>query len=429
MIKEEYKKKNAATAAYLAGVAEKAVCFSAEGTDIWNKLKNNREANIIRKLSILRATLYLNYTGVNNFLRSHTQVQLLDAAEDFNADDVDYLCREGINLHLFNATADDYAIRLNEEITNHVDAVEDLFDDFINFKYIRRMLSASTVKPKDIKKEIQKYQTNRQSYPFQAYICCTKTPNSFMFYDDKSFCIKLYADNGNEFQALNMCLKCESEELTSFEKFFKERKKVVVVVDCENASFDGVLSFVTQNDNSRVAELLLIDDAQNTTDAWRYLQKLIDVPVHRIAPSRVLGAKSLVDVRLAVEVTRRFYENKADGFVLCASDSDYCTLIEALPEDTFMVLYEADRMSSTYTQLLDSMNVKYYNINAISDGDPAAVRRKLAKEMFIAKLSKAVEDLAIKEWHEICASLNCEDDKELYSELMDNLRVVIDREE
>ena len=429
MIKEEYKKKNAATAAYLAGVGEKAICFSTEGTDVWNTLKENREANIIRKLSILRATLYLNYTRVNSFLRSHTQVQLLDAAEDFNADDVDYLCKVGINLHLFNATADDYAIRLNEEITNHVDDVEDLFDDFINFKYIRRMLSASAVKPKDIKKEIQKYQSNRQSYPFQAYIYCSKPVQSFMFYDDKSFCTKLYADNGNEFQALNLCLKCESEELTSFEKFFRERKKVVVVVDCENASFDGVLSFVTQNDNSRVAELLLIDDAERTTDAWRYLEKLVKVPVSRIAPSRVLGAKSLVDVRLAVEVTKRFYENKADGFVLCASDSDYFTLIEALPEDTFMVIYEADRMSSAYASQLDAMGVKCYNINAVSSEDPTTVRRNLAKQMFVAKISKAMDDLANKVWHDVCTSLNCEDDKELYSDIMSNIRVDIDREE
>ena len=83
----------------------------------------------------------------------------------------------------------------------------------------------------------------------------------------------------------------------------------------------------------------LFDDV-HTSSAWDYISDIIDIPVEHFETERVLENKSLVDMSMALQISKEYYENDVKSAILVSSDSDFWGLIKQLPRARFLVLNE-----------------------------------------------------------------------------------------
>ena len=78
---------------------------------------------------------------------------------------------------------------------------------------------------------------------------------------------------------------------------------------------------------------------------------------------RVVGHKSLVDIKMAVSVSKDYYENGISSFLLFSSDSDYWALISSMPQTRFLVMYEYDKCGSAILAAMDEHDVAHCAID------------------------------------------------------------------
>ena len=119
---------------------------------------------------------------------------------------------------------------------------------------------------------------------------------------------------------------------TSIYNFIDAAGSVAIAVDCENSDpfkLYSVIKGLDADEMAKINKLSLYDDA-NTTFAWDWLGKYLHIPVEHIEVERVVGHKSLVDIKMAVCVSRDYYENRIDSFILFSSDSDFWGLISSM---------------------------------------------------------------------------------------------------
>ncbi len=151
---------------------------------------------------------------------------------------------------------------------------------------------------------------------------------------------------------------------------------------------------------SKIVKITLFDDV-NTTDGWDWLQTFVDIPVEHVEVDRILDRKSLVDMRMAVETCKDFYQGGIDSFILASSDSDFWGLISSMPDTRFMVAYEYEKISPTVRQAFHEHGVRHCAMDDFS----MAQTDDLKKAILFAELRKHVGDICGKDPMELTKRL------------------------
>ena len=158
-----------------------------------------------------------------------------------------------------------------------------------------------------------------------------------ILYNDLKFLKMLYGANNDHFTAEKYVIDAKIASKEDIYKFVNEAMNIVVYVDCENVdpyAFAAALRNLDEENLSKISVINLYDDV-NASSAWDYISEIIDIPVEHYDVDRVLENKSLVDLAMALDISKEYYENDIDSAILVSSDSDFWAVIEKLDKIKF----------------------------------------------------------------------------------------------
>ena len=123
-------------------------------------------------------------------------------------------------------------------------------------------------------------------------------------------------------------------------------------------AFAAALMNLNPEHLAKIKIINLYDDV-NASTAWDYISKIVNIPVEHHNVERVLDNKSLVDMSMALDISKEYYENDVDGALLVSSDSDFWAAIEKLDKVRFFVFKEFKKTSHTVIEKLDSNEISH----------------------------------------------------------------------
>ncbi len=363
--------------AFLVGVNKKY--YETENStlsiDEFNTLSKNKNATIIRNLCILRTAFERSYRNINEKM-TRQYMGLMSIPEVPNQSLMD-LAAEGINLVRSNATLNDYIMETNRLISDRINNCKNLFPAWLEWKYLRELfIMPNGLTLKGLKAASAVYYANRSFYPFSVYINWKPEDRGNLFSSDRKFVGVLYEQNGDEFSDQSKVSDAGEETKANIYDFIRRSVKCVMVVDCENSDPYRLCSTLMGLDEMllvKISKIILFNDV-NTSSAWDILDHYTGIPVENKVIDRVKEDKSLVDITLATAVTKEFYKNDVDSFVLVSSDSDYWGLISTIEEAKFIVMVEHGKCGPDIKKKLDDQGIFYCYIDNFYSGDTGELK-------------------------------------------------------
>lgn len=84
---------------------------------------------------------------------------------------VEALYRDNADIYMGRPRIDDYIIKINQEISNRIGRVENLFPEWVRWEYIKPLfLMPNGTKPNGIREAGMRYNTDRNRYPYQCWL-------------------------------------------------------------------------------------------------------------------------------------------------------------------------------------------------------------------------------------------------------------------
>lgn len=334
-----------ATIAYYIGVRDNIIENNySECTELIEKLKKDTNAVCIRSLCNIRSNLMLNYTNVVQQLNDFKN---LDKQEIFQ-NDIEILKNNGLDVIKANCNINKYIENFNELISQKIDSIKDYIPNWVNLSYIKDLFKMPKNKKDYIKTTSIEYSTNRTFYPFNRYINLKlSTNNGNILANDLKFLKILYFKHNDHFNDISKVVDASDDIKFNIYNFIGNSNSVVMTVDCENSDPYKLLSVIynlNYDEINKIKKIILFDDV-NTIDAWKVIKNFIDIPVEYNLVKRVKSDKSLVDQNMIVSITKSFYAEKVESFILVSSDSDYWSVISGLPDAEFLVMIEDNKCS------------------------------------------------------------------------------------
>ena len=200
--------------AYLIGVRKES--FGDENQlyqeEIYKQLNNNKNARIIRNLSILRTALELKYHKLFDEMRNNGR-SVLCISEYIPADVLSQLSSDGITLTQKSTYAPiDYIIEVNRIISERINNCKSIYPDWVNWEYVKEIflmpggLSAETAKEAGVI-----FTANLNCYPYQLYINWPPTEEGNILLNDKKFLQLLYRWHYDDFTDLSKVTDVSAE--------------------------------------------------------------------------------------------------------------------------------------------------------------------------------------------------------------------------
>ncbi len=379
------------TIAYMIGVRMSALKASyAECADLIEKLSADQNATTIRYLCKLRTTLMLHFKKTDTAMRY--DLKNLNSIEWYDQDNIKQLEKWGIRIIQVNYRAEKYMQDFTKLINENIDKCKPLFQDWLNWEYIRDIFYIPKYNKKDVMvNEFNKYMANLDHYPFQMFIHWKPVEVGSIVYSDRKFLKIIYSQHNDYFADYTKYIDADDETRNNIYNFLDSSEKTAVAVDCENSNpfkLYSVLKGLNQDELSKIEKITLYDDT-NTTAGWDWLSKFTHIPVEHIEIERVLDRKSLVDLRMTASVVTDFYRDGITSFIIVSSDSDFYGLIESLPNAHFLVMYEHEKCSTSIKDALDKHDIYYCAI----DDFCSANTEELKRAVLYAELEKHLPTL------------------------------------
>ena len=354
-----------ATIAYMIGVRRSALVSSYP--ECWNlieKLSNDRDATAIRYLCKLRTILMQKFRKTDQAMRF--ELKNLNSLEWYDQADIKQLEKWGFTIIQANYRSESYMQDFTKLINDNIDKCSKLFYDWVNWDYIRDLFFIPRYNRDDtMKKEFTKYMANIDYYPFQMYIHWEPAEVGSIVYSDRKFLKFIYEQHNDYFDDYTKYRDADEETRNNIYDFINNSEKTAIAVDCENSDpykLYSVLKGLNQDEIAKIEKITLYDDP-NTTDAWDWISKFINIPTEHIEIDRVTDRKSLVDVRMTASVVGDFYKEGITSFIIASSDSDFWGLIQGLPEADFLVMYEYDKCGQQIKNALSEHGIYYCSID------------------------------------------------------------------
>ncbi len=349
--------------AYLIGIRKNVFENEHEAPDIkqYEILEQNKSARIIRNLCVLRNAIEHHFKKINDEMRQNFK-GLYSLPEYIDPKILLTLSNDGIRLSDKNQQLVQYIIEINRHISDRINNCKDLFPTWLNWDYVRDLfIMPDGLTRAGTEAEANKFYANKKLYPYSTYMNWTPYDCGNILSSDKRFVMLLYEWNNDEFTKLNRVEDASDYVTYNIYDFIASGRKVVFAVDCENSdpyNLCAALCSLDQEYSGKVERVILFDDIHAST-AWRELERYIPMPVEHITVERVKGNKSLVDMSIAMRISREYYASDADSFVLVSSDSDYWPVIKDLPNARFLVMVEHGKCGPDIKEALTEKGIFY----------------------------------------------------------------------
>lgn len=357
--------------AYLVGVKRESLKFYFDSDpDGLIELDKNENTRVLRSLCKIRTNL------LSNFLKTERAIiydlKNLNTLDDFK-DDVKILEKFEVYIVKSGYRVNKYIVLINELVIRYIDQCKSLFPEWIEWNYIRKLfIMPNGTKEECIKEESFKYNGSRSFYPYGMYINWNPVNEGNIVYNDKKFLHIIYEQNGSSFGDYNKVLDANSKVKTNIYEFIDNNDSTAIVVDCENSDpykLFAVLKNLNQDEVNKVKKLILYDDENYTSGAWRNFDKFLSIPVEHIQIDRLKDNKSLVDLRMCSGISTYFYRDNISSFIIVSSDSDYWAIISSLPEANYLVMIEYEKCGPDIKNALESKGIFYCAIDDFCSGN------------------------------------------------------------
>ncbi len=366
--------------AYLIGVNEKHFFneYDPPEPQIYEILEKNHNAKIIRELCRLRTAIERNFSNINSTMQREFRT-IMTMPEYVPLESITYLAERGIQLiKKSNRQTVDYICDINRFILDRINNCRDLFPIWLDFSYIRELfIMPDGTTAQGTRAAAEQYYANRLKYPYQMYINWVPDDCGNILYNDMKFCNLLYKMHGKEFEDLSRVSDAGSAVKNSIYDFIDKSNKTLIVVDCENSDPYKLIATLNNLDSktlSKINKILLYNDI-HASSAWRLFETYCkDIPVEHIMTERVKESKSLVDIKLSVGVSKAFYKNGVDSFIVASSDSDYWGLIDSLGEARFLVMAEREKCGVDIKAALSEHDIFFCYIDDFCTGNSDEIK-------------------------------------------------------
>ena len=386
--------------AYLIGVRKEEFGDGNKlySEEIYKQLSYNKNARVIRNLSILRTAFELKYHILFNEMRNNGRT-ILCMEEYIPQELLRQLSCDGITLtQKPNYAPIDYIIEINHLISDRINNCKSIYPDWVNWKYIMELfIMPDGFEAETAKAEGAKFVANLGCYPYQIYINLPSAEEGNVLLNDKKFLQLLYRWHYEDFIDLSKVTDVSTEVKADIYQFIESGNKIDVIVDCENSDVYNIISML-QGLNweylEKISKIILVNDV-NTNIGWNELEKYTDIPIEHIMTERVKSDKSVVDGNVIATAFIEHYEKNVDSFILLSSDSDYWTLIDSLKSKAkIIVMVEHGKCSPDYKNKMRENSVFFcYLDDFYSSGVSSEIKCSIIRSTLNKKLSEISFDL------------------------------------
>ena len=346
---------------YLIGVSREFLeKYFPDCTYIIEDVKDLPEAKIIRYLCKARTVLMKKFGNVDHDIRY--EMKNINRQEHFDTANITELEKLGVPIVQANYTAEKYLVHISKLINDRIDACRHLFPDWVKWEYIKALFYISKyAQPGQMQRERELFKKEYDNYPYHMYIHWNPVSAGLILASDRKFLVTIYSQHGDTFTDMMKIHDVMEPVKTSIYKFIDDAERVAIAVDCENSDpfkLYSVIKGLDADEVAKISKISLYDDI-NTTSAWVLLGKYLHIPVEHIEVERVVGRKSLVDLKMSVSVSRDYFQNGIDSFLIFSSDSDYWALISSMKEANFLVMYERDKVGFAILEAFSSHDIPH----------------------------------------------------------------------
>ncbi|HAL18262.1 MAG TPA: hypothetical protein DCO86_01375 [Spirochaetaceae bacterium] len=385
------------------------------------RLEADSSARDLRCLTTLRQQLMWNCNKIVDKRKAsfHLPLDSAPMGEFVNLKDIEYLKNRNIDvINVGNNNLMCNIAVINQYISDRIGNLRNLFYDWINFEYIKSLfiMPGCSADKKALGQKWQEmseriyairtdYVTNNFKYPFKTFLTWPKPfedngdgGNALgnVLKNDGWFLRHLYEANGDEFTAAKYVIDAPQETKQLIYDFVNEATNISVAVDCENASpysLAGCLLNLDPEQIGKVRRIILIDDV-HTSSAWDIFQEVLNkdersIAVERMETTRIKEEKSLVDMTMAMRISKEHYEGNADSIILVSSDSDFWVVIKSLEKAHFLVLNERLLTSQRTIDILDEHAVKHCFMDTFAQDERV---QRFKQDVLYRLLSDKIKD-------------------------------------
>ena len=387
-----HSKKTAVTIGYLLGVKkeylEQIESSNEKFNEVFNAVSANENAAAIRSLNNIRSNLMLRFKEVSRLIRVDSPNFTPIYNIEFFKDDFRILSKQGINIGTGRSDINEYLKIINTEITRRIDAVKILFPDWIDFRHIKYMFNM----PQNIEEESKKFQMNQNCYPYKRYFnwIYPEELGNILLTDERILEV-VYYNNGDAFQDENRVVDASDHVKRSISEFINNGNKIQIFIDGENIdpySFAAAIYDLQDHEIKKIEKIVVYYDEKYSSRAWQMLKHFtFDIEVEAVPVSRIIEEKSLVDHKLVAGISKAYYRDNVDSFILASSDSDFWAVMEDI-DANYLVMAEKESCGYTFRDVLRKNNIFYCYIDKfmIPEDD------KFFKTVFCRELEKILEE-------------------------------------
>ena len=380
--------------AFLCGVAD--YHFTGEKRvfmqNVYEALKNDSKALLIRNLCLLRNSIEHNFKKIATAMTREGRA-FFGLKEYYPQAALSFIEDQGIRLPTSSRMLSDILGEINKTISDRINNCKDIFPTWVNWEYLRELfVMPDGTKYSGMLKAGSLFYENIKYYPFKTYINWKPHDVGNLFKNDYSFIKEIYEQHNDKmFDTSNLSDVSEDIKDRIYD-FLDESIKNILIVDCENADPYGLCAMFQSLDDDQIDKIdkIILYDDPNSSSAWRFFEQHIDVErekIEHILIKRILDYKSLLDVKLTARVTKEFYKEQVDSFVLVSSDSDFWGLVEEIPEAKFLVMIEHHKSSAELRRVLDDQGIFYCFVDDFYTG----MDDSLKKQAIFSELNSFLE--------------------------------------
>ena len=125
------------------------------------------------------------------------------------------------------------------------------------------------------------------------------------------------------------------------------------------------------------------------------------IPVEHNVVERIKYDKSLVDIKIAMGISKAYYKDDVTAFILLSSDSDFWGVISSLPDAEFLVMVEEGKCGPDIQSTLENDGTYYCFMDDFCTGNIKSFKNA----MFVSALKEEVEGMISLDTKELCDSI------------------------
>ena len=421
--------------AYLIGVPKKI--FEKEGLspkiNVYESLEKEKNARIIRHLCIIRNSIERGFKNINNKIKFEFK-SILSMPEHIPQESIKQLSEDGISFYKnSNKQLNQHIIEINKIISDRINNCKSLFPVWLNWQYVKQLfVMPNGTTEAGTSAAANLFYSKMNLYPYKMYINWKPKECGNILYNDKKFVTLLYEWNNDVFLDYSKVSDASGFVKGTIYDFIENSEKVVVVVDCENSDpvkLSATLKNLDSAYTQKIFSIILVDDV-HTSSTWDIFENYTEIPVEHIMTERVKADKSLVDIKLAVRVSKEYYENKVDAFVIVSSDSDFWGLIESLEKARFLVMIERDQCGPDLKKALAREGIFYCYIDDFYSGMAEDVKQdsifKAMKQYIKDNVKLNINEMFFKALVETRVEMDGTEKKQFFEKYVKTVKMQID---